>query len=96
MNGRNYETNQFLHKPDKWATTSSPVLLQWAEDAYTQLVYDSTVAMEVPGCIQDDRVYFGMDQAVSAPVWEVLENIVAWYQHYEEILYEEVKPKVKK
>ena len=93
MNNRNYENTQFLHKPSDWATYTTAGLkefLKFTEDAYNQLVYDTTVATEVPGCIKVGRVYFGMDQAVSAPVYEVLENIISWYQFYEEKLYGEV------
>ncbi len=97
MNGRKYENNLFLHKPDELARQvfrgpdALNEYLTFTELAYDQLIHDATVATEIPGCLDltNRRVLFGQDQAVSAPITEVLENIVAWYTFYEQKLYNE-------
>ena len=93
MNNRNYTTNQFLHKPTDWGDYKDPErlkdYLKFTEIAYEQLVYDTTVATEVPGCISNGRVYFGQDQAVSATIEEVHGNVILWHTFYEQKLYGE-------
>ena len=92
MNSRNYQNNQYLHKPTDWGDYKDPErlkdYLKFTEIAYDQLIHDLT-APETPGCISNGRVYFGMDMAVSAPIEDVLANVTFWYQFYEVKLYGE-------
>jgi len=94
MNNRKYQNNQYLHKPnpDHWGTGGQPErlreFLEFTEKAYDQLIHDLN-APETPACINNGRIFFGMDQAVSAPIHVVFDNIVFWYQFYEEKLYGE-------
>ena len=86
-------SNIYLHKPRSEDSPSTlPAVdrgIQIAE--YLRLVgndYDWLVTEKACKPTME-RVYFGMDQATSAPVDEVLENMVSWYQHYESHLYGE-------
>ena len=92
MNNRNYTNNQFLHKPNSLCGNYSIEqlweLLKYTEEAYDQLIHD-LYAPETPACMSNGRIYFGMDQAVSVAVEEVLENTVSWFQFYEAKLYGE-------
>jgi hypothetical protein len=93
MNNRNYQNNQFLHMPSGWGDYANKQILEdhldFTRVAYEQLLHD-IYAPETPACLNNGRVYFGMDQAVSELHIIVLENIVAWHQFYEQKLYGEI------
>ena len=93
MNRRNYENNQYLHKPNGRGDYGDKQILEdyldFTRVAYEQLVHDIYAAQQ-PACMNNGRVYYGMDQAVSAPIGEVLENTVSWYNYYEQKLYGEI------